>query len=98
MSTNEKEDAVPVQDVEHDLEDKAMTRRVLWKLDLHVLPPLALVSAPTLCETCNGLTSFRLFEAMACELHCKTKHELNLQTLTSPSHMRLFTIGQNQYW
>lgn len=27
---------------------KSLTRRVLWKLDVHVLPPLALVSLPVL--------------------------------------------------
>lgn len=32
---------------------KVLTRRVLWKLDLHVLPPLALVS--TFCLRNNYL-------------------------------------------
>jgi hypothetical protein len=26
--------------------DRRMTKRVLWKLDCHILPPLALVCAP----------------------------------------------------
>ena len=29
---------------EKNLNDRKMTRRVLWKLDMHVLPPLAFVS------------------------------------------------------
>lgn len=51
MSTgHEKEDElsaienVQAVDDERSLEYKQMTKRVLWKLDMHILPPLALVS------------------------------------------------------
>lgn len=51
MSTgHEKEDElsavenVQVVNEENSLEYKQMTKRVLWKFDIHILPPLALVS------------------------------------------------------
>lgn len=52
MSIVEKpvqEVVVPTESIE--AEGRHMTRRVLWKLDLHVLPPLALVSGHPLSFT-----------------------------------------------
>lgn len=47
-------------------EPKDLTRRILWKLDVHVLPPLALVSLPVV-SICSG--PFIHLVAVARKLH-----------------------------
>ena len=57
---------VPIED-ERSTEYRRMERRVLWKFDLHILPPLALVC--TLCLSMGVRIDYFNILAMVSKLH-----------------------------
>lgn len=57
---------VPIED-ERSTEYRRMERRVLWKFDLHILPPLALVCA--LCLSMGVRIDYFNILAMVSKLH-----------------------------
>ena len=87
-SSQKKELDPSVIDNVTDMEDSSsekyrkMERRVLWKLDLHVLPPLALVCTSIYLLSTPSLISYSI--AMAGELHRSNEHrEREVRTLNT---------------